>query len=555
MGAKRSRAAARVAEVEAWLAEAEASLHGGGSRGGGVPEPPLWPEPCAALCEPAGSGPIHLGLAALRGWRLSLSLGLGSEEWRSYVEEQLEEALRAAPVTEMVAHDVRSFHSEMRAARRASGGSVSLFRQLSALDRLDVALWDVVRRIPGRASPPLLPAAVAEAAASAHMKASPINAVRVRHLLTAVPHIARLWGVRDEWLERGDGEPWRHGACSLLRLLRSRWVEGVFLARGLGGCEAKRAQTTVLRWQLTGRDCAARFQAFAVPCREALTALTRLAVKGGLVELGAHNGHWAACIAKRVAARMRVESHAREGRTHSERRPPPSLVRALDISPPEAPPQQQHLVVEPGTAESLRSLDYDTLLVCMPSPGEEGLCDEALSAFKGQNVVYIGEWGTGMTGTQTFHVELLSGRWELRLRVTLPNWPLLYAELFIFRRKCPAEHQPNAKGATELALVDDQQLVHCASCGGRAARRCPRTRQMHLCSGGRCYTATAEAHAALLAHVFCGMRNVDRPAWDDWEPCRWLREDRASRQEWLRLAMATPHAEVGFGLNWSQPQV
>jgi len=107
--------------------------------------------------------------------------------------------------------------------------------------------------------------------------------------------------------------------------------------------------------------------------------------------LGAHNGHWAACIAKRAdkaaatakacGAKVGGGSKA-EGAKSVNSKPgnrvgggggggdlPASCVVALDISPPEPYPRQ-HPVVGPGTAESLASLPHQTLLVCMPSPGE-----------------------------------------------------------------------------------------------------------------------------------------------------------------------------------------
>lgn len=610
---KRRRQTAQADEVEAWLRETEASLHGGDAGGAesqaagtSAPRMPAWPPACRplaeALCDGAcGTGPasVDSGLAALRALRLSLSLGVGSRDWRAWAEQRLEDALCRPPVVTAASPDVKSYHSESRAARHAAGGAaVSLLRQLCALDRLGAVLWDMSRR--GTGPPVHLPAAVAEAAAVAHLAACADGAATARRVLAAVPEVARAWGARDDWLARGEGEPWRDGACALLRLMRARWLECVCLTRRMEGVDPKRAEAAVLRWQLAGRDVGARFLSFAIPSREALRCLAGLAVAGGLVELGAHNGHWAACVDKRAAGLRRAadggagrastsgsglaETAGRKrgsvmsSREHSlgvengswptkhsgrgaarglmsQREPssnvsPHPPVIALDISPPPPPPRQP-LPVMAGTADSLPSLPQHTLFLCMPSPGEEGLAEAALAAFRGSHVAYVGEWGTGMTGTRELHTRLLSGEWEMQSRLPVPNWPLIHAELFVFTRASRGGKGGQVRGAALPAR--EQALVRCAGCGGQAVRRCPRTRQLCLCSSPGCFAATAGAHAALLELGFCGLAGVARPPWEEWDRCRWLGEETASKREWLALARATPHAEGGFGLNWSQP--
>jgi hypothetical protein len=250
-------------------------------------------------------------------------------------------------------------------------------------------------------------------------------------------------------------------------------------------------------------------------------------------------------------------------------RPP---VLALDISSLPPPPRQP-LPVLAGTAEILASLPHQTLFLCMPSPGEEGLAESALAAFRGSHVAYVGEWGTGMTGTQALHARLLSSEWEMLSRMPVPNWPLIHAELFLFTRSSQGSGAQHSQRVAQIAQsrlgrvaqgakaggrggaqpASEQVLVRCAGCGSQALRRCPRTRQLCLCSSSSCFSATAGAHAALLELNFCGLAGVTRPPWAEWERCRWLGEDTASKREWLALARATPHAEGGFGLNWSQP--
>jgi len=151
---KRARVTADAAKIAAWLHETEEAVHGGGADADDVdtraPAAPKWPAACtqlaAAVCEQAaapGAPSLDAGLAALRALRLSLSLDVGIKEWRAWAEGRLEHALSDRSVAAAVGQDVKSFHSEMRAAGAAG---VALLRQLSALDRLDAALWDLARR-------------------------------------------------------------------------------------------------------------------------------------------------------------------------------------------------------------------------------------------------------------------------------------------------------------------------------------------------------------------------------------------------------------------------
>ena len=143
------------------------------------------------------------------------------------------------------------------------------------------------------------------------------------------------------------------------------------------------------------RDAAARALAFAIPTRAAIELLTKAAGGRGLVELGAHNGYWARTLASAGVA-----------------------VSAYDINPPEVAPRksanlegglaEKGLAVKGlakkglpevmvGSAESLRESTASVLLLCMPPPGDASCASDALDAFPGPLVAYVGEWATGMT--------------------------------------------------------------------------------------------------------------------------------------------------------------
>ena len=149
---------------------------------------------------------------------------------------------------------------------------------------------------------------------------------------------------------------------------------------------------------------------------------------------------------------------------------------ALDISPPEG--RQPHPpAVTYGTAESLGQAagGGGVLLLCMPSPGEEDLADTALRHFHGARVAYVGEWGSGMTGTVGLHASLAdTRRWALESVVPLPTFVKGRLALHIFARVRAAASAPNHLTPASLrrARARSPSLA-------RATRSAPRHARAH----------------------------------------------------------------------------
>lgn len=91
---------------------------------------------------------------------------------------------------------------------------------------------------------------------------------------------------------------------------------------------------------------------------------------------GAYNGYWAALVRKQCVKSL-TSSWA---------------IDAIDIAPPSRS-WNFKARVRFGGAEALRGHNARTLLLCMPSPGEQSLADDALTCFGGEYVAYVGEWG------------------------------------------------------------------------------------------------------------------------------------------------------------------
>lgn len=413
--------------------------------------------------------------------------------------------------------ELRKAASSYARARRAKPWPVLLrpLQRAGALDSLHWELWaakaaeqDGEGTVENLVDDSILhPAALAEEAAITAIECLG-SSESLRRALLQMKAVALRWGLRKAWLSGRSRKMWRSGGCPLLRLLRARWCEGAcYAASKLADSHTRAA---LLRWQIVGRDGAARWLSFAVPSAIALRALVAFVGNEGVVELGAHNGYWAARLGS-----LGVK------------------VLALDIAPPPHAP-----AVVYGTAMHLQRLNHGTLLLCMPPPGEAGCAEHALEAFSGDRVAYVGEWGTGMTGTRQFHQQILQ-RFELEGKVALPCFALMRVELFLFRLRTMPMSMPAAFSSSPLT---------CDACGksGSDLWRCPWTRQLRVCSEF-CFVAARVEHRAALAACFCGADVAQPPAFSAWEPCAWLEHGVASDRQWDALREATPQAEVGEG--------
>ena len=311
----------------------------------------------------------------------------------------------------------------------------------------------------------------------------------------------------------------------MMRYLRARWVEACCHVGAAAGVDASdaRVRAAILRWQLIGRDAAARHMAFAVPSRVALDAIGSTLNAGGLlVDMGAGNGYWS-----KMLARLPRKVTWR--------------VRAYDAVPPADWRQPRESPVAFGTPDDLIRSSATTLLLCMPSPGE-AYSEAAVEAFRGEYVAYVGEWGSGMTGTARLHTLLLDS-YQLVTTLPLPCMPLTRVALHVLRRNSLGGVPPPAPLAR--AKVSKMAGACCVACGAmRGLRACPWTRTVVVCSP-KCHAATAAKHDAAIAWMCCGATNATRPGFDEFYPGAdaFLEDGVASDAEWLRLAQATPQPE------------
>ena len=152
---------------------------------------------------------------------------------------------------------------------------------------------------------------------------------------------------------------------------------------------------------------------YAIPNDEAIQLLISL---GPITELGAGLGYWAHLITEGGGQIQAYDIHPGEGNEYKPIR--------------EGKPW--HPVMQ-GGVEVLHDNDCPTLLLCWPC--YMGVwAEEALAAFKGDRVAYVGEGYGGCTATDAFH-DTLNDAWELETTVCIPRWEHIGDQLYIYKRK------------------------------------------------------------------------------------------------------------------------
>ena len=131
--------------------------------------------------------------------------------------------------------------------------------RIGHLDSLYFALWSFAKRRRGLSLPH--PSLLYEAIGKVVLTRAAV-ASRARQLLNAAPALAKTWGAQHDWMRTGAGKPWDKGACSLLRILRARWLEGIAavleskLNERVGAHDKIEASlcSAILQWQYSGRQ-------------------------------------------------------------------------------------------------------------------------------------------------------------------------------------------------------------------------------------------------------------------------------------------------------------
>ena len=148
------------------------------------------------------------------------------------------------------------------------------------------------------------------------------------------------------------------------------------------------------------RACTSKYS-WAIPNQAAIETLVSL---GSIIEIGAGNGYWASLIKSQGGEIEAFDSH---------------------------PWLYPYIEVKEGSVEVLKTTKANTLFLCWP-PYDEPLAYDALKAFKGEFLVYVGEGDGGCTGDDNFHKELKN--WQKIKEVKIPSYPGIRDRLFVYQR-------------------------------------------------------------------------------------------------------------------------
>jgi hypothetical protein len=144
---------------------------------------------------------------------------------------------------------------------------------------------------------------------------------------------------------------------------------------------------------------------WAVPTDEAIAAIRRHTSRA--IEIGCGSGYWAWLMEQAGIQ-----------------------VLAFDVA---APAFSWHEVLPGNEAEVLRHPDR-TLFLCWP-PWATDMAFKALSYYRGDHVIYVGEWMVGNADPQFF--ALLAAGFEEVESVAIPQWLMRSDRLTIYRRRSP----------------------------------------------------------------------------------------------------------------------
>lgn len=153
---------------------------------------------------------------------------------------------------------------------------------------------------------------------------------------------------------------------------------------------------------------------WAIPNAEALEAI---AAVGPIIEIGAGVGYWAHLLRSLYKVNILAYDKYPVGKKHNHYHNGAEAWTG----------------VLPGRPVKAKKHADRALMLCWP-PYSTPMGYEALKAYKGTTVVYIGEDAWGCTGDQDFHEEL-AAKWTETKHVNLPQYAGIHDSLTVHTRK------------------------------------------------------------------------------------------------------------------------
>ncbi len=172
----------------------------------------------------------------------------------------------------------------------------------------------------------------------------------------------------------------------------------------------------------TSRRELTRRYAWAIPNADAIGTIRAVADGRGVLEVGSGTGYWAALL--REAGVDIVPTDAS----------PPHTALGAEHNPWHPNTDCFVDVIEMDGVAAAASAGDRILLLCWP-PSPSDMAYNAVQAYPGDTVVYVGEW-RGVTGSGALH-DMLADEWTLEQSVDIPIWARRSDKLLVFTRRDP----------------------------------------------------------------------------------------------------------------------
>jgi|GEM_PF-1186629 len=167
--------------------------------------------------------------------------------------------------------------------------------------------------------------------------------------------------------------------------------------------------------------------AWAIPSKEALSAIFEHSKEGGLVEIGPGNGYWSHLLRQHGLQLHAYDKHPVETKkNHYFERCSKSWTAII-----------------PGTEQSVTLHPGATLLQCWPDYDTD-FAARTLINYEGKKVCYVGEGYGGCTGDNIYH-EILDNHWKPIEEIAIPQWFGINDRLTIYERNSAAYDGPLLK--------------------------------------------------------------------------------------------------------------
>ncbi|WP_155300557.1 hypothetical protein [Deinococcus kurensis] len=163
---------------------------------------------------------------------------------------------------------------------------------------------------------------------------------------------------------------------------------------------------------MTLRDLLVRHYAWSIPSPEALSAAAHFS-GGRILDVGAGNGYWASLLADLGVDVLATDLH-----------PVPNGYMGA----------AQHYPVQVMDAAEAAAAHPDRTLMMSWPPLDDPMGARALEAYRGDRVIYLGEWG-GACGTPALF-RALNTEWEhVPSAAAIPRWTGMNDRLVLLNRK------------------------------------------------------------------------------------------------------------------------